>query len=409
MAAAALKAPLRFPRWAGFLLIAGLVLGIATLYAPGAWRTADVYLYQGYARAFWLPITHSRLPAEYPPLSVLVFGLGLLGPAGDFTDTFAAWMATATAVGYLAFRRYTSPQQAAAFAIYVLAAGMATVLFRFDIVPAVATVGCLWLMQRSRFALAYPLLAVATLLKLYPLVLLPVLVIAHWRAGRMSGASSIWPLVAGVASCTGMVAVGFLGAHLIDPTNGFGAITYDLQRPDEVEAVPATLMWLGSLVGLGSVTAHVSFGSLNLLGGLSTPANTLADLVLVIGMLFTFASQVRGRITVGQSALAALLILVCTSKVLSAQYLIWLAPFLASTVGFQVRWLFVCLLNALIFPLLFTVGTGISNGHLAFTALLLTGIAVRNALLVACSLRFVIRPGVDRAVARMRPPQQMSQ
>ena len=400
MARSALNTPLRFPRWAGILLVAGLVVGIATLYAPGSWRTGDVDIYRFYALGFWHPILWSRLPAEYPPLSVLVFGLGLIGPPGQYADTFAAWMAVVTGLGYLAFRRWTSPQQAAAFAIYVLAAGMATVLFRFDVVPALVTVACLWLMQRNRFAIVYPLLAVATLTKLYPIVLLPVLVIAHWRAARNAGSSAL-PEVVGVVVCLGLIVLGFGVAVLIDSTHGLGAVTYDLRRPDEVEAVPSTLMWLGSLLGFGSVSANQNFGSFNLIGGMSTAANALGDGLLVVGMLFVYIGQFRGRFTTGQAALAALLILICTSKVLSAQYLIWLAPLLATTVGFQVRWLFVCLVNALLFPLLFSVGIDTSHGHVVYSGLLFGGIAVRNALLVACSVWFVVRPGTDQEEARI--------
>jgi len=97
---------------------------------------------------------------------------------------------------------------------------------------------------------------------------------------------------------------------------------------------------------------------------------------------------------VGQAAVAAVLVLLCTSKVLSAQYLIWVAPLLALTVGFQLRWFMVCLLTALVFPALWPDAVG-HGAVVTYSAVLLAGIAVRNAALVSLTVRFLSVPGID--------------
>jgi hypothetical protein len=377
-------------------VVAGLAVAVVSVYAAGDWRKGDVDLYHIYALGFWGHLSHPLLPTEYPPLSILLFSLTLLGPDAWYPDVFAFWMGVVAVLGYVAFRRLISKRQATAYALYVVGAGVATLLFRFDLAPALITVGAVWLMQRGRFSVVYPLLAVATLMKLFPLVLLPVAAIAHWHA-RRGDPGSRWTQVAiGVASYAAIVAAGFVAASLVDPVHGFSSIAYDLRRPVEVESVSATVLWLGSIFG-ATATPAISFGSFNLVSGMSPVVNALADAALLCGLIGVYWGQLRGRFSVGQAAVAAVLVLLCTSKVLSAQYLIWVAPLLALTVGFQLRWFIVCLLTALVFPALWPVGVG-QGGVATYGAVFLVGVAVRNAALVFLTVRFLGAPGIDRGL-----------
>ena len=388
----------RIPQWLGPLLIGGLAVTLLSVYAPGDWRNGDVALYHIYALGFWGALAHPLLPTEYPPLAILPFGLSMLGPTTWYPDVFAFWMAFAATLGYLAFRRWTTPHQANAYAVYVLAAGIATLLFRYDIVPALLTVSAVWLVQRRHFAAVYPLLAIATLLKLYPLVLLPVVVIAQWRARNGSGPQALWGISIAVASFGAIVALGFIAAVTVDPAHGLSAITYDLQRPDEVESVPATGLWFASAAGFAT-SADWGFGSFNLTSSLSPLVNALADGALLLGLAWVYWRQLRGQVSVGQAAVGVVLVLLCTNKVLSAQYLIWLAPLLAATAGFQVRWLFVCLLTALIFPAAFETGIAHDGATVTYSGFLLAAIAARNSLLVVLTARFLLVPGIDQQLA----------
>jgi len=370
-----------------------LAAAVLSVYAAGDWRKADVDLFHIYALGFWGNLWHPLLPTEYPPLSILPFSLTLLGPAAWYPDVFAFWMGAIAVLGYLAFRRLTSQRQANAYALYVLAAGVATLLFRFDLVPALITVGAVWLSQRGRFSAVYPLLAVATLMKLFPIVLLPVAAIAHWHS-RRGDPGSRWTHVAlGVASYAGIVAAGFIVASVVDPVHGLSSFTYDLRRPVEVESVSATVLWLGSIFG-ATASPDISFGSFNLMSSMSPVINALAAVALLCGLVGVYWWQLRGRFSVGQAAVAAVLVLLCTSKVLSAQYLIWVAPLLALTVGFQLRWFMVCLLTALVFPALWPDAVG-HGAVVTYSAVLLAGIAVRNAALVSLTVRFLSVPGID--------------
>jgi hypothetical protein len=388
---------IRFGRPAGYLLVVALLITSWSLYFSGDFRNVDVDLYHLYALRFWGHLPHPIVPTEYPPLAVLVFSITLAGPAAMFPATFALFMAAIAAGAYVVFLRLTSPRQAGAYAIYVLGAGVATLFFRYDVVPALVTGAAVWLLYRHRFAAVYLLLAVATLLKLFPIVLLPVAVVAQASVAPPGAKRWVSPLL-GAAACLTLVVLGFAGAILLDPAHGLSSLSYQLQRPDEVESVPATLLWLASLGGL-AVHPDASFGSLNIVSSASVAVNSLAAIAMLAALAFVYRQQVRGRLSPGQAALACVLVVLCSSKVLSAQYFVWLAPILALVVGFQLRWLFLFLLTGLIFPTLWELTIGHSSAP-AYSPLLLGVIAARNAALLTLAAIYLRRPGADLEAKR---------
>ena len=386
-----------------------LVGALISVWLPGDWRQADVALYRTDALAFWGHLAHPSLPREYPPLAVIPFALALIGPPVVGQDSFALGMAALFVLGFVAVRRWKGASRAWTYGAYTLAAGPATLLFRFDIVPGLLVLVCLWFLERRRFAPAYPLIAVGTLVKLFPLVLLPVAAIAHARTDRSGGGWGVARrLAVGGVVCIGIVAAGFALGLVLDPARGLGAITYDLRRPVEVESVPATLMWLGSLLG-PPIHATYSFGSYNLTGALTTTASLIGDAGLVAGMLWVWWRQLTGRIDVGQAVAGALLVLLCTSAVLSAQYVLWVTPVLAVVEGFRFRWLAVCLLTALVFPLLFQVAVQYQP-TIRYSSVFMVAIAARNLLLVACTVRFLVatRSAPAERAAELAPPTPLA-
>jgi hypothetical protein len=386
-----------------------LVGALISVWLPGDWRQADVALYRTDALAFWGHLAHPSLPREYPPLAVIPFALALIGPPVVGQDSFALGMAALFVLGFVAVRRWKGASRAWTYGAYTLAAGPATLLFRFDIVPGLLVLVCLWFLERRRFAPAYPLIAVGTLVKLFPLVLLPVAAIAHARTDRSGGGWGVARrLAAGGGVCIGVVAAGFALGLVLDPARGLGAITYDLRRPVEVESVPATLMWLGSLLG-PPIHATYSFGSYNLTGALTTAASLIGDAGLVAGMLWVWWRQLTGRIDVGQAVAGALLVLLCTSAVLSAQYVLWVTPVLAVVEGFRFRWLAVCLLTALVFPLLFQVAVQYQP-TIRYSSVFMVAIAARNLLLVTGTVRFLVaaRSAPAERAAELAPPTPLA-
>lgn len=411
----------------GLLVVALALTRVLTIYL---WRlpNGDVTLYHAYALAFWTrqPLFHA-LPVEYPPLALLPFSLTLVPPISDFLALYAYWMGALVVAGYLAFRRWSTQGRALAYAVYLVVGAAGTLLARFDIVPALVTLAALWATERRRFDAAYLLIAAGTLLKLYPLFLLPIVLIAQaqaetaqahaagwrgealpavWRRIRSGDAHSasslpaeLWallrahpatkPVVRGAALALGVVALGFAMALALDPRGALSSFTYAGARPLEVESVPATLLWLGSLVGIPAQPVF-SFASLNYVGPLDALLRPLAVVALPLVCGVVYLRQMRGRLSAGQAFVACLCAVIVTNKVFSPQYLIWVLPLVAAVEGFDWWWLAVCAATTLVYPTLYQLSpTLVAAPKLP---LFMPALALRNLLLVALTVRAVLRP-----------------
>jgi hypothetical protein len=393
------------PRGTRDRLVPALVLvtliGVIVFELHSKFGHGDIDLYHRYAQAFWLASPPMRsLPLEYPPLSILAFSLTLLPPLSDYTTVFALWMLGLLAAAYFAFRRFESPRAAEVFIVYCVVGGLSTLLGRFDLVPAVLTVTAYWAARKNRFDLAYLLMAAGTLMKLYPIFLLPLLVIEQWR---QIGTGKLWaipprPLLRSLGIFMAVTVAGFAVARVLNPDGWLSAFTYNTLRPIQVESVPATLLWVGSWIGLPAWPDH-SFHSFNMVGPLETPLGALSSLGLVGGCLWVYWRQFTGHLSLAKALLACLLVIMCTSKVFSPQYLIWVIPVVALIEGeYNPLWIAVCVLTTLIYPFAYRGFQlyGLVTPE-SYPVVFLGLIAARNALLMAATARALLpRPGAQR-------------
>jgi Glycosyltransferase family 87 len=372
-----------------------VLLGSLVFYVHGAYGHGDIDVYHRYALDFWFGQPPLRsLPVEYPLLALAPFSLTLLPPLPDHVSVFGLWMLLLLVATCVAIRRRESARAAEVCAVYLALGGFATVLGRYDLVPAAAVVAAYWAARQRRFQLAYGLLALGTLLKLYPAVLLPVLVIEHSRTlgARPLRMPPPRPVVRGLALFTVAVAGVFAVSALLDPAHWLGPFSFNAHRPLQVESVPASLLWLTGLAGLPTA-ADRSFNSYNLVGEASGVIGALATVALVAGCLFVYRWQLSGRISFGRALTLCVLVLLCTNRVLSPQYLMWVVPLVAiAEREYDLLWLAVCGLTTLIFPFAYD-STGMRGRPMppAYPLYFPALIAVRNALLVAATARFAKR------------------
>jgi hypothetical protein len=357
----------------------------------------DIDLYHRYAQAFWLGTWNSpplrSLPLEYPPLSIIPFSLSLLPPLSDYITVYALWMLGIVAAGYFAIRRYESERAAEVYAVYCLVGGLSTLLGRFDLVPALILVAAYWTARARRFDLAYTLVAAGTLIKLYPLLLLPVIVLEHWRALGSPRLLAIppRPVLRGVGLFAGLVVVGFAVARILNPDGWLSPFTYNTVRPIQVESVPATILWVGSWMGLPAWPDH-SFHSFNLVGPLTGSLNVLSTLALLGGCSWIYWRQLTGHISFVRALLACTLVIICSSRVFSPQYLLWVIPFVAAIERkYDLVWLAVCVLTTLIYPFAYRGFQlyGLTTPE-SYPVLFLALIGARNALLVVATARYLL-------------------
>jgi hypothetical protein len=360
------------------------LVGIGLLLGETLWQIltvgeyTDAARYQCYAMAFWhgaaaLPgltaMQHCQflvpyataapfhtLPLEYPLLTLVPFSLALLAPASLYQVAFALWMGVVALVVYALLQRFGPRGAGFLFIAYLVIGGWATAEARFDLLPAALTLGSLIAATRGRWRWAYTLLALATMLKFYPIVLLPALFIAeqrelrlHWRAARrLTGVA----LFAG--TCVGLT---LLSLALSVPGT-LAPLTYFGVRPVQIESVAATLVWFTHLAGAPS-SYNFTFGSLNVLNPWDRIVSDVFTVALLAGFVAILLAQLRGRLDLGAAYLATLLLIIVTGKVFSPQYLLWLAPLVAYMTARDWRWFLlwgvICLLTTIVYPYLYEV------------------------------------------------------
>lgn len=372
-----------------------LILLGATLLVARTWGVgpdSDVNFYAAYARAFWHGYPRFHIfPPEYPPLTVLIFSLALF-PHGTATFRFEEWMGAVFFVGWALFYRMSGRRAAWRYAVLVLALQVLA-LARFDLIPGLLCVGALWAAQRRSWRLAFGLLAVATLLKVYPAFLVPLVLLQQGRASGQRKQS----LVASAALWAGMVAVGFLGPFLLNPASLTSIVGYQSGRPVEVESVFGTIAWLGSLVGIPAqpIFAYTSFGFDGLLSAVLAPLSTP---LLVFGVLGVYALAWRRRLPLARAFLLCLGVVILTDKVFSAQYMLWVLPIAAEAGDDFWLWLVAALLTLVEFPILVQY-LWVDGQRWVFMGVVLA----RNVVFAIAVARTVWRSGRIDAAAKLLP------
>lgn len=333
---------------------AGLVLGVVVLLAVVYWParyvfdvTDDAGLYQSYAlRLLKQP---PEFPREYPPLSALIFVVPRLLAPGYYIASFALLAALATALTVLAVDRLGGGGW---WLLLLLALGAAgVVFFRYDIFVTLLTVLAFAAGRRRRWILAEALLVLGFAFKLYPLLLLPLVVLWQWRGERRLPWRSI---LAGAGLL--LLAVG--GAWLLAPAQVVAMLRYHRDRPLEFESIGAALAWLSL-----PVTAEYSYGSVNLVSSSRAliSVSTVASLLLPLAVYTYFLA---GRIGPAGAWALVLLLALAGGKVFSTQYILWVLPFVvmadaaapepSADGGLAWRrglWIAICLLTSLIYPI----------------------------------------------------------
>ncbi len=288
-------------------------------------------------------IPYADFSLEYPPLAAGLFWLAgaLPGPYGVTFSILMLVALCATALGVVALARALGMDERRQTLAGLLVAVSPLLIgnlveTRFDLALSALVVWTLWAAATERWRLAWGLLACATLLKLVPLALVPVLLI--WQRHR-AGTRAAWTDLGGGLA---IVAAGLAPFIILSPAGTWDLARYHLDRPLQLEAVgSAYLLGLHALAGI-PVTVESSFGSQGLSGtgpaiiaGIST-AVLIALLAGVAWTLWLMLHRARApgdaRLFVAASA-ATVVALLVGGKVLSPQFLVWLLPACFLVVG----------------------------------------------------------------------------
>lgn len=311
---------------------------LATTVGPTAdARVNDLFVYRTYAGLLADGLLPYRdFAFEYPPLALVpMWAGGLLGlGATAYAWCFGTLMLVAALVVQRQAARIAGPRGREVvwmLALLPLAAG-ATVRTHFDLVPvALALAGLAAILRAGPAGPAvvpgFALLALGTATKLFPALVAAVALAWLVAAGR--GAQAL----RGAGAFLAVVALACAPFAVLAPGGFADQVAYHLERPVQIESTPATVL---RIAGGSSVTGDPvrpdRFKSNGLDGG-AAPAVAAVFALLqaaAVGAAILLAGRRPpdpARLVLG--AFAALLAFVALGKVLSPQFLLWLAPFAA--------------------------------------------------------------------------------
>ncbi len=316
------------------MLLAWLVAARVNLYPHVRYSDIPVYeqLTQRIADG---GVPYRDFDVEYPPLAVGVIWLADRLPgslAGGFSLVMlaASWLA-AVGGSAAAAALGLGPRRLVVGTVLALLPVLLgdLVQTRFDLAVTACLAWLPWAVATRRWGRAWALLAGAAALKLVPFVLVPLLLLAHRRhggsraAGRAAGRA-----VAGAAATFAPFAV-------LAPAGVWRIFSYHLRRPLQLESVGANALLVTRWFTGRSLRVETSFGSQNLIGPgakavmVCSSALALAAIVAVLirGYRASAAASGADAVEVFVAASAAVLSLALVfGKVLSPQYLLWVAP-----------------------------------------------------------------------------------
>ena len=271
---------------------------------------------------------------EYPPLAYLfIFIPRLIGwtPAA-YQAAFIAMTFVIFLVGLYFTERIANDLGHRPFAAMLLYTVLMMGMFefqadRFDIIPTVFIIIAFSMMIRKKYEWAFIILAIGTLIKLYPIFLAPILLIyllsirEYKRAGTSIVASVLTALIV-------------LGLFAVGGINPFEFLSYHTGRPLEIESLMATIVsFLNLFIGL-NISTVFSFGSDNIVGSIPDSIASVmlwitGGLMVICYLAYAYISFRKKRTDLQEisiSLLMVLLVFMLFSTVFSGQYIIWAIP-----------------------------------------------------------------------------------
>ncbi len=347
-------------------LLAIVLVRLITTPADLAAVGGDLKVYAGYAgRLLSGAIPYRDFHLEYPPLALVPMVLPRIvtpfGPPG--LETYS-WLFTlqqavlAMLGGWLIARAARSRREALAWWAVLVATASVSIAWRYDLWPAIFVLVAVIAADEGRPGAAGVAIAIGTLMKLFPIVVLPILAIRTLAAGDRAATVRL-------AGATVVVIGAVVGASVaLAGPDALQWVWYQVDRGLQVESTGAGLLLLGHVLGGIPVTAENAFESMQLRSPGAAPLVAAApwlELVLVTVVCAVASARFRadarsfGRVplpTVAEATVAVIIALLVPSKVFSAQYVVWLLP-LVPFLPVSRRWLALAIsaISTLIYPL----------------------------------------------------------
>lgn len=355
------------------VLVASLAAAVLAGVAAGAVLTSgfvgdagisDTVVYRQYGeRIASGDVPYRDFGVEYPPgaLVPLVLPALVSSTQARYDDAFEALMLVALAVAcaliVISLEALRASPGRVIFSVGSFLTGVVFLgpfaLTRFDFYAAAITLAAVAAIVHRRTVLGPVLLGLSIATKIYPAVILPLLVIRTWKRDGRSAA------LRGTGLALGTVGVIYLPFALQAPDGVIRSVWRQVGRPLQIESLASSvLLALHHAAGMPLGWASGS-GSQNLTGPVSTVASGLTTIAGVAALALVWARFARVDTGSGarfvQYAAAATVAFVAFGKVLSPQFLVWLLAIVVLVPGVRgaiatILLLVACLLTRAWFP-----------------------------------------------------------
>jgi hypothetical protein len=385
-----------------FVLLAGVRIAVVPIaLASDATAPSRYRILPGDARRFYKIASEDGRPyrdfeVEYPPVMVAAID-AVDGGSVRSTTVRLMWSQLVVDLAIAAVVAWGWGRRAG---IAYLLIGLPFLLYpfiylRLDLLSVFLAVLGLALVRRRHQYGGGAALAVACFAKLWPVVLVPVLIVRRaWRALAAF-------VVVGAAGTAAWVAwAGIDGPKQV--------LTFRGAKGWEFEST------VGALVrSFGGVTPHIERGAWRV-GEVPTLVSGVLALALLVGvaMAWVLASRAKPRGTAvldGLAPMAAITVFLVFSPLLSPQFLLWLVPFaaIAAAHGERLVTVLVFVVSSLSTALLALLPELIHGGTFALF-ILISRNAVLIALLAALAIRLMQSTGWRRAPSQLEPVTELA-
>ena len=321
---------------------AAIVTGMFVASVEGGAGISDTGVYHYYGERIAAgDLPYRDFAVEYPPGALVPFVAPALvastrdGYDAGFLTAMMLALAAACALIVLSLQALGAPGRRVALSVGAFLAGIALlgpfVLTRFDLYAAAVTLAAVCAILHRRQHLGPVLLGVAIATKVYPAVLLPLLVTRIWRNGGRAAALRALGLTAGTALAI------YLPFAILAPEGVARSIWRQVGRPLQIESLGSGILLafhhaFGMPLGWAS-----SAGSQNLTGTVASVAAGVTTLAGVAALALVWLRFARGDTAsaacFARYAAAATVAFVAFGKVVSPQFLVWLLAVVVLVTG----------------------------------------------------------------------------
>ena len=294
---------------------------------------------------------YTEFSCEYPPGALFLFAVVRLLFDGlrPFSLIYGALVAVCICVTTLVMirlveRQFEDPRAPAlvalAFTVWVVLTGSFLVsVFDSVVVLFVALALLSWDCRRT--SIAGLCLGLGASIKLWPALLVPIVMLSSLHA-RRSGIRVWTPaLSSGIGALVGFALPhGMVLAMGTSPADLFNYLSYYNGRPPEVESLQANLLVIGHMLGITTVTPGFDFGSHNVIAANWRTVSQIFSLGFGVSYVAALHCVLRSKYSRKTEPLVmgfVVISLILGSKVFSGEYMIWMLPFALLAVGAK-RW-----------------------------------------------------------------------